>query len=51
MDTGRVVGGAILLVVAIWIFMTMSDPTAKYLGGVILGILGLALLITGSKEK
>lgn len=50
MDTGKVVGGAILVVIAIWVFMTMTDPTAKYVGGAILGILGLAALITGYKK-
>ena len=51
MDTGRVVGGALLLVVALWAFLTLTDPTAKYAGGAILGILGVALLATGIKEK
>jgi len=51
MNTGKVVIGAILLVVAIWVFIAMPDPTARYLGGAILGILGLAALVTGVKEK
>jgi len=51
MNTGKVVIGAILLVIAIWVFITLSDPTARYLGGAILGILGLASLVTGVKEK
>lgn len=51
LDIGKIVGGAVLLVIAIWVFMTMGDPTAKYLGGAILGILGLALLITGLMKK
>ena len=51
MDTGRVVGGALLAVVAIWLFATQTDFTAKYAGGAILGILALALLYTGTREK
>lgn len=51
MDTGKVVGGALLLIVAVWVFLTMTDVTAKYLGGAILGIVGLALLYTGLKEE
>lgn len=50
MDTGRVVGEAILLVLAIGAFLTLSDPTAKYARRAILGILGVALVI-GIKEK
>lgn len=59
MDTGRVAKGALLLVVAIWTLVTLSDPTARYAGGAILGILGAAilgilgaaLLITEIKKK
>jgi|LGVC01.1.fsa_nt_gb hypothetical protein len=51
MNNGKIVIGAILLVITIWVFITMSDTTARYLGGAILGILGLASLITGLKEK
>lgn len=50
MNSGRVAAGAILLMVAIWVFVTMTDITARYLGGAILAILGLALLIKGSKS-
>ena len=51
MDTGRIVGGAIELIVAIWVFLTMTDVTTKYVGGAILAVLALALLITGAKKK
>jgi putative Mn2+ efflux pump MntP len=51
MNIGKVVLGAIVLAVAVWTFITMTDPTAKYLGGVVLAILGLALLLTGLKEE
>jgi len=51
MDTGKIVGGAIVLIIAIWVFLTMTDVTAKYLGGAILAILALALLISGFKKK
>lgn len=52
MKTGKVVGGAILIVVAIWVFTIMpTQDLTKYLGGAILGVLGLALLITGLKSE
>jgi len=47
MKAGKVVGGLILVVVAIWAFVTLANPTAKYLSGAILAILGLVLLIAG----
>lgn len=50
MDTGRVVRGVILLVVAMWALLT-PGPTFKYAGGAILGILGVALIVTGIKER
>jgi len=50
-NNGKIVIGAILLVIAIWVFITMSDTTAGYLGGAILDILGLASLITVLKKK
>jgi len=51
MDTGKVVTGAILLLIAIWIFLAMSDFTARFVGGGILGILGLGLLIQRLKSS
>ncbi|MFY1110991.1 MAG: hypothetical protein AB3K77_04820 [Methanosarcinaceae archaeon] len=51
MDTGKVIVGAILLIIAIWVFLTMSDFTARFVGGGVLGILGLVLLIQGSKKQ
>ena len=50
-DIGKIVGGLVLLVVAIWTFVSMTDPTAKYAGGAILAILGLALIITPLLKK
>jgi len=47
MKIGRVIGGLILIAVAIWAFVSLTNPTAKYLGGAILAILGLVLLIPG----
>lgn len=51
MNTGKVAGGAIMLILAIWVFMAMSDFTARFVGGSIIGILALVLLIEGFKEK
>lgn len=51
MENGKVVGGAILLLIAIWVFMTMPDYTARFVGGGILGIFGLVLLIQGLQKR
>ena len=51
MNEGKVVGGTILLAISLYSFIFISSPPAKYLGGPILGILGLASLIRGIKEK
>ena len=37
-------GGAILLVIAIYALVGLTDPTARYAGGAILAILAVALL-------
>lgn len=51
MVNGKVVGGAILVVIAVWVFMVMPDYTARVVGGAILGILGIALLVSGLKRE
>ncbi|WP_255335024.1 hypothetical protein [Methanosarcina sp. KYL-1] len=51
MVNGKVVGGAILVVIAVWVYMIIPDYTAKFVGGAILGILGIALLISGLKRE
>jgi hypothetical protein len=51
MNTGQIIAGLALLAIAVWIFLTMTDATARYLGSVILGILGIALLAKGIKRK
>jgi len=53
MNTGKVVIGIILCIIAAWVFALMptTDPTARYGGGVILLILGIVLIATGRKEK
>lgn len=50
MDIGKTVGGALLISVAVWAFVSLADPAAKYLGAAILGILGLALVFSGYKK-
>ena len=50
MNTGKIVAGIMLLVIAMWVFMTISDAAAKYIGGAILGIIGLATLARGIKR-
>ena len=45
--SGTLIGGVLLLAIAVWIFITGTDPTFKYLGGAIFGVLGLGVLING----
>lgn len=47
MRSGKIVVGLILIAVAIYLFMFMESPSAKYLGAAIVGILGLAAVIKG----
>lgn len=41
-DIGKLTGGAILLAVAIWMAVYLESPTASYLGGAIVAIIGLS---------
>lgn len=50
MDNGKVASGLILLALATWAIIAQSN-SAAYLGGAILGIMGLLLLIKGAKKK
>ena len=50
-DIGKIVAGVILVIVAIWAFISLTDPTAKYVGGAILAILGIALIVTPLLKK
>ncbi|MDI6810476.1 MAG: hypothetical protein QMD80_02145 [archaeon] len=51
MDTGKVFLGAVFLIVAIYIFVYVTGPAAKFFGGGIMAILGLLTLLHGFKEK
>jgi len=50
-DEGRIVGGAILLIIAAYIIISQTDLSARFVGGGILAVLALALLITGFTKK
>lgn len=50
MNIGKIVIGAILLLVAIYVFIAMTSVAARFVGGGILAILGLVLVITGLKK-
>jgi putative Mn2+ efflux pump MntP len=53
MNTGKLMVGAIVIAVAVWMMFLMptDSPTAKYLGGTIVAIVGVAMLIEGFKKK
>ncbi|MBW2991709.1 hypothetical protein KY345_00645 [Candidatus Woesearchaeota archaeon] len=45
---GEIVGGAILIVIAVWLFLTsVTIYDGKMLGGAILAILGIAAIVVG----
>lgn len=52
-NMGKVFGGAILLLVAIYIafLMPTTDITTKYFGGGAVGLISIFLLFTGYKGK
>lgn len=43
----NIIGGIALVAVAIFVFVTGTDPTYRYLGGAILAVLGAASMYTG----
>ncbi len=50
-DIGKIVGGVILVIVAVWAFVSLTNATARYVGGAILLIVGLALIIMPFVKK
>ncbi len=51
MNLGKILVGAIVLIIAVWLFLNVADPAAKYVGGGILALIGLLSLISGLKRK
>jgi hypothetical protein len=51
MKVGSIVAGILLLAVAVWILVTMDNVTARYLGGAVLGVLGIALFFAGFRAE
>ena len=51
MKVGSIVAGVLLLAVAVWVLLTIDNVTARYLGGAVLGVLGIALLFTGLRAE
>jgi len=51
MKIGKIVVGLILVALAVWVFVAVENSTAKYLGGIILAIVGLAVLMGGFKKN
>ena len=47
MSTGKIIIGAILIVIAIYLFISIESFAGRFVGGGILAILGLAEIITG----
>ena len=51
MNAGKIVFGLILLVVAAYLMIFMESVGARFFGGGILAVLGLASVITGFIKK
>jgi len=51
MNVTKVVIGVVILAVAIWMFFGLADPTARYLGGGIVAIVGIVFLFLGLKKS
>ena len=51
MDPGKVLLGAIFLLIAVYIIIFVPSPAAKLFGGGVMVILGLLTLLAGLKEK
>lgn len=51
MNSGKVLIGIIVLAVAIWMLLSLTNTTARYLGGAIVAIVGIYLLVTGLKKR
>ena len=44
---GELILGAVLLIIAAFVVITMADETARWVGGAILAVLGIASLASG----
>ena len=53
MNTGKIMIGAIVLLVAVWLaFINPTNSlTARFLGGGIVGIVGIFIIISGFKKE
>lgn len=51
MNNGKTILGAILIIVAVWVFVTQTNPTTKYLGGIILLVLGLLMMAPAKRRS
>jgi putative Mn2+ efflux pump MntP len=49
MNNGKLVIGAVLLLVGLWMFFTLDNMAARWIGGGIIIILGVAQLMAGYK--
>ena len=48
---GTVFLGLLFLLIAAWMFVNLTDTTAKWFGGGVVGLLGLIILIPALKKK
>jgi len=51
MDIGKIVFGAILLLVAVYLFIAMEGLAARLIGGGIVAILGIASIVKAFIEE
>lgn len=50
MKISSIVGGVLLLAVAVWAYLTGTDVTFKYLGAGVLAVLGIVMLVAGFRR-
>ena len=48
---GSIVVGAVILAVAVWMLLTLTNPTGRYLGGIIVAIIGIATIVKPFLKK
>jgi len=51
MKSGKIVWGAILVVVALYLIIFLTSPAARFIGGGVILILGIASIVGGLSKK
>ena len=51
MKAGSILVGVIVLAVAIWMLVSLENPTARWLGGIVVAIVGIFIIMKGMKKE